>query len=46
VGWVRMLLSLDWAESHSEPPVTHTGPALVQQVFAKLTGQTPPAPGV
>ena len=42
VGWVPLLLSLDWAEAHPEPPVTQTGPALVQQVFAKLTGQTPP----
>lgn len=44
VGWVPLLLSLDWSEAHPEPPVTQTGPALVQQVFTKLTGQTPPGP--
>jgi Fe-S-cluster containining protein len=44
VGWVPLLLALDWAETHPEPPVTQTGPAVVQQVFAKLTGQMPPAP--
>jgi Fe-S-cluster containining protein len=44
VGWVPLLLALDWAESHPEPPVTQTGPAIVQEVFGKLTGRTPPAP--
>jgi Fe-S-cluster containining protein len=45
VGWVPLLMSLDWAENNPEPPVTQTGPALVQQVFKRMTGQTPPAPG-
>jgi Fe-S-cluster containining protein len=43
VGWVPLLLALDWADGHAPPPVTQTGPAMVQQVFARLTGQTPPA---
>jgi Fe-S-cluster containining protein len=42
VGWVPLLLALDWAESHPEPPVTQTGPAIAQEVFVRLTGQTPP----
>ena len=42
---LQLLLALDWAGSQSEPPITRTGPAPVQQVFSKLTGQTPPAPG-
>jgi hypothetical protein len=44
VGWVPLLMSLDWAKNNPEPPVTRTGPALVQQVFERMTGQTPPAP--
>ena len=44
VGWVPLLMSLDWVETHPEPPMTQTGPAVVQQVFAKLTGQAVPAP--
>lgn len=44
VGWVPLLLAVDWAETHPEPPVTQSGPAIVQHVFARLTGQMPPAP--
>ncbi len=44
VGWVPLLLALDWAEGHPEPPPRQTGPALVRQVFAGLTSQVPPAP--
>jgi Fe-S-cluster containining protein len=43
-GWVPLLLALDWAETHPPPPVMSTGPAIVQQVFARLTGQMPPGP--
>ncbi len=42
VGWVPLLLALDWADAHPEPAVTRTGPDLVRQVFAKITGQMPP----
>jgi Fe-S-cluster containining protein len=42
VGWVPLLLALDWAESNPEPPVTHTGTDTVRLVFAGLTGQIPP----
>lgn len=44
VGWVPLLLSLDWAETHPEPPAAQTGPAVLQQVFSRLTGQTVPEP--
>jgi Fe-S-cluster containining protein len=43
-GWVPLLLALDWSDAHPEPPVTRTGAELVQKVFARLTGQTPPIP--
>jgi Fe-S-cluster containining protein len=46
VGWVPLLLATDWAETNPEPPTTQTGPAMVQQVFAGLTGQMPPAPNL
>jgi Fe-S-cluster containining protein len=43
VGWVPLLLALDWAETHPEPPASQTGPAILEQVFQRLAGKLPPA---
>jgi Fe-S-cluster containining protein len=39
VGWVPLVLALDWAETHPEPPATQTGPVVLKQVFERLAGQ-------
>lgn len=40
MGWVPLIDALAWAESHEEPPANLNGPAVLQQVFAKLMGAT------
>jgi Fe-S-cluster containining protein len=46
VPWVPLVLALEWAADHPEPPPTRTGPDLLREVFTHMTGAAaPPADG-
>lgn len=36
LGWVPLVLSLEWAETHPEAPPSRTGASLVQEFFTRL----------
>jgi Fe-S-cluster containining protein len=40
-AWLPLVDALAWADEHAEPPPRDSGPALLQQVFAKLDMQLP-----
>jgi Fe-S-cluster containining protein len=42
VPWVPLVLALEWAESHPEPPPTRTGMEWLGTLLEQLTGQKPP----
>jgi Fe-S-cluster containining protein len=42
-GWVPLVLALEWAAEHPEEPPARPGPALLQEVFARLAGKAVPS---
>ncbi len=46
VRWVPLVLALEWAAEHPDPPAVQTGPELLGEFLEHLTGQQIPAPQV
>jgi hypothetical protein len=44
VGWVPLMLALEWAARHPEEPAAQPGTALLQDFFARLTGKEQAVP--
>ena len=44
VRWVPLVLALEWGATHPDPPATQSGPELLSQLMANMTGKKPPLP--
>jgi Fe-S-cluster containining protein len=44
-GWVPLVLALEWAEAHPEPPPAPSGPDLLEAFFARLAEAGPQSSG-
>jgi Fe-S-cluster containining protein len=44
LNWVPLIQSLDYVQSHPEPPAERTGPELVRQVLENMTASTLESP--
>lgn len=42
--WIPLVVSLDWADAHPEPPPTRTGPELFTDFFHLVTGKVADLP--
>jgi Fe-S-cluster containining protein len=39
-GWLPLILALDWANTHAEPPPNRSGPILIKELFSHLAKES------